>query len=129
APAPAAPEPVAAEPDVITIQPKAAPKKAKPVAAVVLPGSVTVSSNPDGAQIQLDGQSTPGWVTPLELTELTPGRHTITLNKAGYAPETRTVDIASRGKAVVTMQMALLPAVLTVTSEPAGAKVYLDGKD
>ena len=129
APVPVTPEPVADEPDVITIQPKATPKKVKPAAPVVVPGSVTVSSNPDGAQIQLDGQSNPGWVTPLELTELTPGRHTITLNKAGYAPETRTVDIASRGKAVVTMQLALLPAVLTVSSEPAGARVYLDGKD
>src|SRR5262249_16703882 len=130
APVPVTPEPVENEPDVITIQPKATPKKVKPVAApVVVPGSVTVSSNPDGAQIQLDGQSNPGWVTPLELTELTPGRHTITLTKAGYAAETRTVDIASRSKAVLTMQLALLPAALTVTSEPAGAKVYLDGKD
>jgi hypothetical protein len=130
APAPVAPEPVASEPDVITIQPKAtAPKKVKPVAAVVVPGSVTVSSSPDGAQIQLDGQSNAAWVTPVELTELTPGQHTITVSKAGYAPETKTVDIASRGKAVVTMQLSLLPAALTVTSDPAGAKVYLDGKD
>jgi hypothetical protein len=129
APAPVTPEPVAAEPDEITIQPKTVPKKVKPAAPVVLPGSVTVSSNPDGAQIQLDGQTNPGWVTPLELTELTPGRHTITLSKAGYAPETRNVDIASRGKAIVTMQLALLPAALTVTSDPAGARVYVDGKD
>ena len=129
APTPVAPEPVASEPDVITVQPKAAPKKVKPVAPAVLPGSVTVSSNPDGAQIQLDGQSNPGWVTPLELTELTPGQHTITLSKAGYAPETRSVDITSHNKSVLTMQLALLPAALTVTSDPAGAKVYLDGKD
>ena len=129
--APVTPEPVAAQPDVITIQSKAAPpKKAKPVApVVVVPGSVTVSSNPDGAQIQLDGQSSAGWVTPVELTELAPGQHTITVSKAGYAPETKTVDIASRGKAVVTMQLAILPAALTVASDPAGARVYLDGKD
>ena len=129
APAPVAPEPVATEPDVITIQPKASPKKVKPLAPVVLPGAVTVSSSPDGAQIQLDGQTNASWVTPVELTELTPGKHTITLSKAGYAPETRTIDIASRSKAVLTMQLALVPATLLVTSEPAGAKFYLDGKD
>ncbi len=85
APAPVAPEPVATEPDVITIQPKAAPRKVKPAAPVILPGSVTVSSSPDGAQIQLDGQANASWVTPVELTELVPGKHTITLSKAGYA--------------------------------------------
>ena len=129
APVQVAPEPVATEPDVITIQPKAIPKKVKPVAPVVVPGAVTVSSSPDGAQIQLDGQTNASWVTPVEMTELTPGQHTITLSKAGYASQTRTIDIASRSKAVLTMQLALLPAALTVTSEPAGAKVYLDGKD
>jgi len=101
----------------------------KPAAPVIVPGQVTVSSTPDGAQIQLDGQSNASWVTPVALTELPPGQHTITVSKAGYAPETRTVEIASRSKAVLTFQLALLPATLSVTSDPAGAKVYLDGKD
>ncbi len=129
APAPVAPEAAPNEPDVITIEPKAAPRRVKPAAPVIVPGEVTVSSNPDGAQIQLDGQTNASWVTPVILSELAPGRHTITVSKAGYAPETRTIDIASRGKAVVSLQLGLLPAALSVTSNPAGAKVYLDGKD
>src|SRR6266496_4087025 len=76
-----APEPVTTEPDVITIQSKPVPRKVKTAAPTILPGEVTVSSNPDGAQIQLDGQTNGGWVTPLVLSELAPGRHTITLSK------------------------------------------------
>ncbi len=129
APAPVAPEPATTEPDVITIQPKSVPHKAKPAAPVIVPGEVTVSSNPDGAQIQLDGQSNASWVTPVVLAELAPGRHTVTVSKAGYAPETRAVDIASHGKAVLSLQLALLPAAVSVTSNPAGAKVYVDGRD
>jgi serine/threonine protein kinase len=130
APAPVvAAEPTETEPDVITIQPKPVPRKAKPAAPVIVPGEITVSSNPDGAQIQLDGQSNPGWVTPVILSELQPGKHTITVSKAGYSPETRTLEIASRSKSVLSLQLALMPAALSVTSSPGGAKVYVDGKD
>ena len=132
APAPApvvAAEPAETEPDVITIQPKPAPRKAKSAAPVVVPGEITVSSNPDGAQIQLDGQTSPGWVTPVILSQLQPGRHTITVTKAGYSPETRTLEIASRSKSVISLQLAMVPAGLSVTSTPGGAKVYVDGKD
>jgi serine/threonine-protein kinase len=129
APVQAAPEPAANEPDVITIQPKAAPRKPKPAAPVIVPGEVNISSNPEGAQIQFDGQSDPSWVTPVDLTQLTPGKHTVTVSKAGYASQTRTVDIASNGKAAVAMQLSLLAASLSVTSSPAGAKIFVDGKD
>jgi serine/threonine protein kinase len=129
APVQAAPEPSTTEPDVITIQPKAAPHKVKPAAVVVVPGALSVTSTPAGAQIQLDGQTDPSWVTPVDLTELPPGQHTVTLSKAGYSSETRTIDIASRSKAALSFQMTMLAAALSVTSDPAGAKVYVDGKD
>ena len=117
------------EPDVITIKAKPAPKKVKaPPTTVVVPGQLTVTSTPIGAQILLDGENN-GFLTPVDLTGLTPGQHTVTVSKAGYAPETRTIEVASRSKLVLSVQLALLAATLSVTSEPAGAKVYLDGKD
>ncbi len=133
APVTTAPAPVVAppedttEPDVITVKSKPQPHKAKPVAEAVVPGQITVNVNPEGAQVILDGQTL--GVSPLELSNLTPGQHTITVSKSGYSPETRTIDVASRSKSVVVIQLAMLAAQLSVTSDPAGAKVILDGKD
>src|SRR5262249_20680564 len=39
-------------------------KKAAAPTPIVVPGSMQIDSTPAGAQIQLDGRSDPGWVTP-----------------------------------------------------------------
>jgi hypothetical protein len=92
-----------------------------------VPGQITVNVTPEGAQVIFDGQAL--GVSPLELSNLAPGQHTITVSKPGYSPETRTIEVASRSKSVVVIQLAMLAAQLSVTSDPAGAKVILDGKD
>ena len=51
-----------------------------------------MDSTPQGAQVQVDGKSDPSWVTPFALTNLQPGQHSITVSKAGYATDSRTVD-------------------------------------
>ena len=94
-----------------------------------IPGQVAVDSTPQGAQVQVDGASDPRWITPLTASGLEPGRHTITISKAGYAPETRTVEIASGNKATIVLHLAQLMATLSVTSSPAGASIYVDGRD
>jgi eukaryotic-like serine/threonine-protein kinase len=99
-----------------------------PVAAVV-PGQVAVDSTPEGAQIQLDGKSDPSWVTPFNLAGLAPGSHTIVVSKSGYGQETRTVDVAAASKTSVAMHLTQLNAVMSVSSDPAGASVIVDGKD
>lgn len=115
---------------VITVKAKPAPRKSKtPAPTVVIPGQLTVNSIPAGAQISIDGQSESGWLTPYDLTGVAPGQHTVTISKPGYASETRTIEVVSRSKSVMTLQLATLSATLTVTSDPAGAKVFLDGKD
>ena len=128
-----APAPVVAapddanEPDVITVKSKPAPRKAKAVPVAVVPGQLTVNSTPEGAQVVLDGQSY--GVSPLELTDIAPGQHTVTVGKAGYTSETRMIEVASRSKSVLVVQLAMVAASLAVTSDPAGAKVIVDGKD
>ena len=57
------------------------------------------------------------------------GQHTVTVSKAGYSSDTRTVDVASGGKAFVTSRLVQLMATLAVTSTPPGANVYIDGRD
>jgi serine/threonine-protein kinase len=103
-------------------------KKAAP-APVVIPGQMTVDSTPQGAQVRLDGATDPTWVTPLAVSSLDPGPHTLIVSKTGYATDTRTVKVVSGSKSGVIVHLAQLMATLSVSSSPAGANIYVDGKD
>jgi hypothetical protein len=103
-------------------------KKSAPVAAVV-PGQMAIDSTPQGAQVQIDGRTDPSWVTPFTLTGLGVGQHTVSVSKAGYSADTRTVDVSSGNKAFVMTHLNQLMATLAVSSSPAGAKIYIDAKD
>ena len=104
-------------------------KPSAPIAAVVVPGQMSIDSNPQGAQVQLDGKTDPSWITPFTLSGISAGPHTVTVSKAGYSSDTRAVDVASGNKSFVTSHLTLLMATLSVTSTPPGANVYVDGKD
>jgi hypothetical protein len=102
----------------------------KPTSAPpAVPGQMTIDSTPQGAQVQVDGRTDPSWVTPFALTGLGAGPHSITVSKPGYSTDTRTVNVASGSKAFVTTHLSLLMATLAVSSSPAAANVYIDGKD
>ena len=131
-PAQVAPEPVTAEPPAVSVQPKyAAKKKAKPrpVAPSIVPGQLSVTSTPAGAQIQIDGQNNSSWVTPFNLAGLNPGQHSVTISKPGYAPETRSIEVGSGSKSSISVQLGQLTATVSVSSDPAGVAVWMDGKD
>ena len=132
----AQPEQVTAGQDAPTVS--VAPKysknkkkvKAQPSAApTVIPGQLTINSTPEGAEVRIDGRSDPSWVTPFNLPGLAPGQHSVTVARAGYAPETRTIDVASGSKSFLVIQLAQLTAAAAITSQPAGAQIFLDGKD
>ena len=123
-----------AEPETSTAQPAARARtrtggKKKAVAAAVIPGQLTIDSAPQGAQIQLDGRTDPSWVTPVVLSNIQPGSHSITLSKSGFSSDTRSVDVASGAHASTMIHLAQLAAMLIVKSEPAGASIYVDGHD
>ncbi len=107
---------------------RSAKKKAAP-APVVIPGQLAVDSTPQGAQVQIDGQSAANWITPFAWTNLSPGQHTITVSKAGYSTDTRTVTITSANRTSTIVHLSQLMATLVVKSDPAGADVYVDGRD
>jgi len=88
-----------------------------------------VDSTPQGAQVQVDGASDPSWVTPFALTNLQPGQHSITVSKAGFSTDTRTIEVTSGNRATANVRLAQVMATLVVKSDPAGASVYLDGRD
>ncbi len=104
-------------------------KPAAPVAPVAVPGQMAIDSTPQGAQVQVDGKTDPTWVTPFNLAGLAAGQHNVTVSKTGYISETKSVDVVSGGKSFVVTHLTQLTAALAVTSTPAGANVYVDGKD
>jgi serine/threonine-protein kinase len=132
---PAAPsEQIVAVPErpAVSVTPKYSRRKAKalPVTApAVIPGQLTINSTPEGADVHIDGRGDPSWVTPFNLAGLAPGRHNVTVTRAGYSSETRAIDVASGSKSFLVVQLAALTATAAVTSEPAGAQVFVDGKD
>ena len=135
-----APEPVAAEPEppeeetpaarpAASAKSRNAKKKVAPAAPMIIPGQMAVDSTPQGAQAQVDGRTDSSYGTPFTLTNLQPGQHTITVSKPGYSTDTRTVTVTSGNRATVVVHLSQLMATLVVTSEPAGANVYVDGRD
>jgi serine/threonine protein kinase len=137
APATAATQPTSqpSEPETETAQPVAtAPSKRSAhkrvaTAPVVIPGQISLDSTPQGAQVQIDGRSDPSWVTPFNAGNLQPGSHSITVSKQGFSTDTRSVNVASGSKSTLVVHLAQLMATLSVTSDPAGASIYVDGKD
>jgi len=95
---------------------------------VVIPGQALIDSSPQGAQLQVDGKSDPSWVTPFNLTSLSPGKHIISATKSGYSSEIRSVDVAAGSKSSLTLHLSPVNALMVVNSTPPGADVIVDGK-
>ncbi|HEX3819802.1 MAG TPA: PEGA domain-containing protein [Candidatus Sulfotelmatobacter sp.] len=134
-----APAPVQSQPEEEASEPvekSAAPskarapkKKAAAVAPAIVAGQLSIDSTPQGAQIQINGKSDASWVTPLAMTDLQPGQYSITVSKAGYVTDTRTLDVTSGGRASANVHLVPLTATLIVKSDPHGANIYVDGHD
>ncbi len=105
------------------------PKKKAAAAPVVIPGQLAIDSMPEGAQVQVDGRTDASYVTPFALTNVQPGQHTLTFSKAGYSTDTRTVNVAAGNRASASGRLTQLMATLVVKSDPAGANIYVDGRD
>ena len=93
--------------------PRPAPPRVSGYAAVS--GSVvTITSQPAGAGVDVDGRNRGR--TPLELTDLAPGRHEYTLSRSGYRDYYGEFTIAGLFGSIV------------VTSDPVGAEIIVDSQ-
>jgi serine/threonine-protein kinase len=108
---------------------KGVKKAAALVVPAIVPGQMAIDSTPQGAQVQIDGKSDASWITPFTLPGLAPGTHSVTLSKSGYVSDTRAVEVTAGGKSFVVSHLTQLMATLSVSSNPANASVYVDGKD
>ncbi len=97
-------------------------------AAVVAVGQALIDSDPQGAQIQIDGKNDPAWVTPFNVAGLSVGKHIISASKSSYSPDIRSLEVVAGAKASLSFHLTPMNAVLAVSSTPAGAAITLDGK-
>ena len=60
---------------------------------------------------------------------IAPGQHTVVISKEGYAPQTRTIQVSAGGNSMISVQLAPLTATVSLTSDPDGSAIWMDGKD
>jgi formylglycine-generating enzyme required for sulfatase activity len=94
-----------------------------------LPGIVRFVVRPDvPATVSVDG--TVAGTTPLGDVEISAGEHEVRVEAQRYAPSSLRVDVRGLGERQdVEVVLSPLWAEVSISSEPAGARVLLDGKD
>ena len=87
-------------------------------------GTIAVSSDPSGAMVYLDD----GYkgVTPLTISDLPEGVHTVKLTKSGYKDYWETVHVSAGSAKYVAPRLTKETGSIYVSSYPTGANVYLD---
>ena len=91
-------------------------------------GGLTVESNPEGADVYLDGQLK--GVTPLRLDKVKKGTILLEIKKHHYSTVKRTLVVKpSLGETTVDVHLESLRGSLVVKSIPGGATVFVDGKE
>ncbi len=94
-------------------------------------GSISLSSNPSGAEIYLDDVDMQ-ITTPNNLSKLEAGEYKITLQLAGYYDSTFTATVnEDQNTTVPTIDLRKLPAIgdVVINSDPEGASIYLDDEN
>jgi hypothetical protein len=120
--------------EVREVQPKTSKPhmvKAQPVAmpAAIAEGQLEISSDPGGATVLVEGKTTQTWKTPQIISSLSPGVYKVTISKAGYATETRSIEVRGGSRASLEVTLASLKASLTVAGTPSGARIIIDGRE
>jgi serine/threonine-protein kinase len=97
----------------------------------VAPGSaeMRLTSNPSGAQVQIDGWTEPTWITPFNNPSMSAGKHTVVFSKTGYITQTQAVQVAAGRSLTVHAQLPVSVSTLSVSSSPAGAAILVDGRE
>lgn len=92
-----------------------------------VPAELTVVSIPSGARLYINNQFRGN--TPMTFKELDPGRYRVRVELTAHDPLARTVQLKRMDKIVEEFRLERNCGVLELTTEPAGVKVFMDGKE
>ena len=136
-----APPPADTEVAVTSVPPSAPPvepqlDEVRPASRLttVGPGRIVVRSVPAGALVTVDGRHS--GETPVTVSDLAFGAHTVVIARPGYVPRTERVTLSMRD-AVRQLTVELRPGMeirdaqlgsVYVDSRPRGARVVIDGR-
>jgi len=88
-------------------------------------GRLEIVTLPPGAAVAVDGVELGR--APLSLTSVPVGRRLVRAHAKNFRPTERPVEVLAGQSRKVVLILAPLPGRLLVTSQPKGARVYLDG--
>jgi hypothetical protein len=99
------------------------------VSAIFAKGGLNITSDPAGAAVWIqagDAPSREAGKTPLSLADLPVGKHRLELRYADWAPISRSVEVS--GGSTQDLEFSWERALVSFTSDPPGAEVYLGDK-
>lgn len=85
-----------------------------------------VVSTPEGARVFIDDDFK--GKTPLDLSSVKPGEHSLRVELEGHAPVTRTVEIANAGVSTEEFTLESTLGRIEIITTPPGARVFIDGR-
>ena len=92
----------------------------------VKPGSIRIKSKPSGAVIYINNKNYGD--TPFNISNLKPGTYSIRLEKPGYDPAIRKVNLPAGENLDLMFNLDSNTGGVDVATQPAGITLYLDGK-
>jgi hypothetical protein len=90
-----------------------------------LPGSLSLTSVPEGARFYIDGQ--PQGKGPVLMTRMNPGRYVVRAEMDGYATETKMITLDNGGSVAEEFRLVNVMGRIEVRTTPPGVQVLLDG--
>lgn len=92
-----------------------------------VPTVLQVVSLPEGARIYVDNQFR--GAAPIKLTDLAPGDHRLRAELKGFEEQVRAVSLRMQSEVVEEFRMTKNSGKIVVVSEPANAKVFINGEE
>lgn len=88
-------------------------------------GTLILEGDHAGAEVFVDAELV--GTLPMEPLRIAPGNHTVRVARPGYTEFTDVFRVRPRRDTLVVIEMMAISMGLTVTTEPPGAQVFLDG--
>ena len=103
--------------------------KEKTITAVLQAKTCTINikSKPSNARVYFDDNDS--GITPVVLKSIVPGTHEVEVRMDGYEVWSKSVDIETDKKITLTAVLQTKSGSISIKSEPAKARIYLDGED
>ena len=96
------------------------------VALKALPGTLRIVSLPEGARVYIDDEYKD--ITPYDFVNAPPGAYRVRVEQLGHEPTARNITLAKGESITEEFRLTKITGRLEVTTAPAGASVFIDGK-